>query len=101
MPISPLLILACVSNTRLLSVSKRSPMSIRLKISGASLPVPGSTMVPPLKPACQFGTASLGGSTCASSVTRFGPATTLNGASSTRRPESHSRLTSAESISIG
>ena len=58
-------------------------------------------MVPPERPSCQFGTLSFGGSRCASSVIRFWPATTWNGATSTRRVESQSTLMSARSMFIG
>ena len=59
-PISPLLISAWVSNTRFLSVSKRRPMAMRLKISGGSPSMPASTMVPPLKPSLPVGDAAVG-----------------------------------------
>ena len=84
-----------------MSVSKRMAMAMRLKISGGSLSIPASRMVPPLKPNCQSATLSLGGSRWASSVILFCPENTLKGASSTRRAESHSTFTSAESIAIG
>ena len=74
---------------------------MRLKISGGSPSMPASTMVPPLKPACQSVTLPFGGSRWASSVTRFAPEMILKGATSTRRPESHSTFISAESIAIG
>ena len=100
-PISPLLISAWVRSTRLRSVSKRIPIAMRLKISGGSPSMPASTMVPPLKPACQSVTLPLGGSMWASSVTRLAPEMILKGATSTRRPASHSMFTSAASIGIG
>ena len=101
MPISPLLMSACVSSTRFLSVSKRMPMAMRLKISGGSLSMPASTIVPPEKPSCQSATLSFGGSRCASKVMRFAPEMILKGATNTRRAESHSTFISAESIPIG
>ena len=84
-----------------MSVSKRMPTATRLKISGGSLSIPASRMVPPLNPNCQSATLSLGGSIWASSVILFCPEMILKGASNTRRPESHSTFTSAESIAIG
>ena len=101
MPISPLLISAWVSSTRLWSVSNFMPIAMRLKISGCSLSLPASTMVPPLRPACHSVVAPFGGSRWASSVTRLAPETILKGATSTRRPESHSTFISPESIAIG
>jgi hypothetical protein len=60
-----------VSTMRWPSMSKRMRTAMRLKISGASPSAPGRTIVPPERPSCQFGTVSLGGSRCASSVMRF------------------------------
>ena len=74
---------------------------MRLKISGCSSSAPASTMVPPEKPNCQSAVLPLGGSRWAIRVTRFEPEMILNGATNTRRPESHSTLMSAESIGIG
>jgi hypothetical protein len=42
-------------------VSNFSPIAMRLKISGGSLSVPASRMVPPLRPACHSVVAPFGG----------------------------------------
>ena len=73
------------ASTRWLSVSNRRPMAMRLKISGGSSSAPGEHDRAAAKPSCQSAMLSLGGSTCASSVTRLAPETILNGATSTRR----------------